>query len=537
MAELNVQLRADISKFIRALDKAEKALLDVDDAAEEAASSTEKVGNSSKKLTDNVANTTPTLLEFNRVIQDAPFGIQGVANNITQLTQNFGQLSKDAGGARAALSALLGGLAGPAGILFAVSAITSLLVQFGDELFKSADAAEDLADELERVNESFDAELALNEAIAKGLKLQGKSTEQINKDRIVILKNQLLSVDAILEENNALLATIKAQQESISLWEGLAGFLQTGFQNILNDIVRDITTVAALAGVLAEETAKATGLQEKLAQYTKEDKEENQAIKDLQTEITNITAQRQNILNSILETEKAITQEQEKQTNERIKQRKVLFSVQPTLTPGGLAPVGGFTSPILTSVEEGISEIEALWAALGPNLQEIANANLIPVLDSVGQSIGQALAQGGNVIQAIGGSLLQAFGNFLNQFGKQLILFGKASLAFAKARLAVANPVTAIPAAKAAIVLGGILAVAGAGLASFASGGFGGGGSLSGGSNFSGGGGFTGGASPGGGSFDGGRVVFEISGTSLIGVLSRTANRNQRIGSQFSLGG
>jgi len=35
-------------------------------------------------------NAVPALNEFSRVIQDAPYGIQGVANNITQLTTQFG---------------------------------------------------------------------------------------------------------------------------------------------------------------------------------------------------------------------------------------------------------------------------------------------------------------------------------------------------------------------------------------------------------------------------------------------------------------
>ena len=532
MAELNVQLKADINKFIRALDKAEKALLDIDDAAEEAASSTVKVGNSSKKLTGNVANTTPTLLEFNRVIQDAPFGIQGVANNITQLTQNFGQLSQSAGGARAAFSALLGGLAGPAGILFAISAITSLLVQFGDELFKSADAAEDLADELERVNESFDAELALNEAIAKGLKLQGKSTEQINKDRIVILKNQLLSVDAILAENNALLATIKAQKESISLWEGLAGFLQTGFQNILNDIVRDITTVAAVAGVLAEETAKATGLQEKLAQFAKEDKKENQAIKDLQTEITNITTERQNILNSILETEKAITDEQKKQAG-RAKQTKAELVITPQAAIPALGNFFVGTEEAVTTSQNNISKKQAQFLAdladFNDQASQLITQGFAQTIGNIGQSIGTAIAAGANVLKAVGGTLLQSIGQLLQALGRAAIQIGVGMLAI---KFAFKNPFTAIAAGVAMVALGSAISSSVQGSLNQI-----GGGGSSGGSNFSGGGGgFTGGASPGGGSFDGGRVVFEISGTSLIGVLSRTANRNQRLGGGLSIG-
>ena len=95
-------------------------------------------------LSNQIKGTTPTLLEFNRVIQDAPFGIQGVGNNIQQLVANFQVLRQNAGSTKAAFSALLGSFAGPAGILFVVSAATSLLTVYADRLFKTAGATNEL---------------------------------------------------------------------------------------------------------------------------------------------------------------------------------------------------------------------------------------------------------------------------------------------------------------------------------------------------------------------------------------------------------
>jgi uncharacterized phage infection (PIP) family protein YhgE len=82
------------------------------------------------------ANATPALLEFNRTIQDAPFGIQGVANNIQQLTANFGYLKTQTGSTKNALKAMLAGLSGPQGILLAVSLATALLVAFSNSMGK-----------------------------------------------------------------------------------------------------------------------------------------------------------------------------------------------------------------------------------------------------------------------------------------------------------------------------------------------------------------------------------------------------------------
>src|SRR5690606_8190454 len=81
-------------------------------------------GKSIGGLGKQTSNANLALQEFSRVIQDAPFGIMGIGNNIQQLTANFGNLSESVGGTGAALRAMLGALAGPGGILLAVSAVT-----------------------------------------------------------------------------------------------------------------------------------------------------------------------------------------------------------------------------------------------------------------------------------------------------------------------------------------------------------------------------------------------------------------------------
>lgn len=110
------------------------------------ASTSATAGKGMSTLDKQTANATPTLIEFSRVIQDAPYGMQGVANNIQQLTTNFGYLQKQAGGTVPALKAFAGSFLGPAGIVFAVSTITSLLVTYGDELLASVRSTDALAD-------------------------------------------------------------------------------------------------------------------------------------------------------------------------------------------------------------------------------------------------------------------------------------------------------------------------------------------------------------------------------------------------------
>jgi hypothetical protein len=85
-------------------------------------------------LTAATGRANTTLVNFGRVVQDAPFGIIGIANNIDPLVDSFQRLKRESGSTGTALKALVGGLAGPAGIAIAVSAITSSLIAFGPRI-------------------------------------------------------------------------------------------------------------------------------------------------------------------------------------------------------------------------------------------------------------------------------------------------------------------------------------------------------------------------------------------------------------------
>lgn len=173
MAELSVQIGADIQDLLRKLNLTEKEFKKLALEAAKTGKTVEQVLKESGKggkafqqgtqlaskgmadLGKSTANAVPTLTSFSQVIQDAPYGIRGVANNITQLTSQFGYLSKSSGGAGGALKAMLGTLAGPAGILLAVSAVTSLLVSYGDEIANIIKGNDALAASQKEVNKAL----------------------------------------------------------------------------------------------------------------------------------------------------------------------------------------------------------------------------------------------------------------------------------------------------------------------------------------------------------------------------------------------
>lgn len=113
-------------------------------------------GQSLSKIPQSAGQATATLTNFSRVVQDAPFGIIGIANNIDPLVTSFQQLKNTTGTTGGAITALLGTLTGPAGIALGVSTVTSLLVAFSGELFGSSKVANKAATENDRYSESID---------------------------------------------------------------------------------------------------------------------------------------------------------------------------------------------------------------------------------------------------------------------------------------------------------------------------------------------------------------------------------------------
>jgi hypothetical protein len=163
------------------------------------------------------------------------------------------------------------------------------------------------------------------------------------------------------------------------------------------------------------------------------------------------------------------------------------------------------------------------------NINLLVRDNLASAFTDFGLSIGEALAKGENVINAIGQSLLSSMAKFIGDFGQQLIAVGVAGLAFATLieTIKKGGP-AAIPASIGAIAAGVALTILAGALRSSVGKGVGGGGSGSSGVGAGGSGGsFTGSGSN---SFDPFRsfeikVVGEITGEAIGFALAQGQNR------------
>ena len=206
------QLGVDISKI--------KSTGNIDVAA----NSFNKLGRSIAGASAASGGATASVLEFGRVISDAPYGIRGVANNLQQLASNFAFMAKQAGGAGAALKAMGSALMGPLGILVAFQAVIAALDYFSANMKKT-----------ENQMAKFSAE--------------GITT---NVTKLYILKDALNDNNVALEDKISLLK--KAGTE----FDELNGFIADGtinmgaFNKTVDKMILKMSEVAFAKAVLAE---------------------------------------------------------------------------------------------------------------------------------------------------------------------------------------------------------------------------------------------------------------------------------------------
>ena len=98
---------------------------------------------------------TQSLISMTQAVQDAPYGIRGMANNIQFLTQNLGALYTQSGGMKGMLVQLKAGLTGPIGILVAVSAVTAAWDWYSNRVRSVGINTEALSEGVKKVSENF----------------------------------------------------------------------------------------------------------------------------------------------------------------------------------------------------------------------------------------------------------------------------------------------------------------------------------------------------------------------------------------------
>ncbi|NTW98332.1 MAG: hypothetical protein HGB35_00030 [Geobacteraceae bacterium] len=114
------------------------------------------------------------LQNIGRIIQDMPYGIMGIGNNIQPMVESFARAKTEAGSTGGAVKNLLGAIAGPAGLaMIGIPVVTSLAVAFGPDLVKAinsgATSVDDLKKNLQGIQQYKDFDLTVKIAGLDGI--------------------------------------------------------------------------------------------------------------------------------------------------------------------------------------------------------------------------------------------------------------------------------------------------------------------------------------------------------------------------------
>jgi hypothetical protein len=170
------------------------------------------VDQASKSIQNFSKQSRTSLTSLSLVLQDLPFGFIGIQNNLPGVIQSFGQLTKESGGLKGAISAIGASLVGPAGLFLAFSALTAAVtvaVQKYGSLGAAFDALTGNTNEFTEAISKADKSLAEYNKVAK-------STIELRNNAIGSVEDEIIKINSLADVLRSSTTTDRQKQGALA---------------------------------------------------------------------------------------------------------------------------------------------------------------------------------------------------------------------------------------------------------------------------------------------------------------------------------
>jgi hypothetical protein len=391
---------------------------------------------------------TLALTNLGRVVQDAPFGFLGIANNLNPLLESFQRLKATTGTTGGALNELGKSLTGAGGLGFALSLVSSALIVFGDKLFGSKAASEASEQALRKYTDALDESKRSVESLSSSLQffnqLGSINVKIFNQGDLEDLRQQSVAQRQATEDLKSELEKRKAIVKSIESDEVLnkkdrIDALRSANAEVF-EINKQITDSERKQSIIYRQIQLQKNKDEKDAQ-DKSLENWNKYLKSLQDDRDFLDGLFKNEFNSIKSFYDSLNAKIRIQNDQKARIKisadieletlSTNFDKQKQISSQLQERINTLikNNPILIRANAKVEltpDEKALQAALD-NINNILADTLRQSLVSFGEGLGEALA-GGDIQKAFQ-SFAGLVGGAVKAIGEQLIALGTAALA------------------------------------------------------------------------------------------------------------
>jgi len=210
------------SRTAQEFNKYQKRIIEVQGKIDVLSGSTIKNVKVNEDLISNAGLAGATLTEVGRTLSDLPYGIRGVANNLSQLSTLFVTLISKTDSAKNAFALLGNQLKGPLGLILAFQAVLAALDYFAGSTKKAEEATDDLSDAIATQTQRL-----------KELAYQEGQIEYIRRRNGVVIKRRIKETGEELRNTVVVLRT--EFSEFNKMFENLTDLSDESVNQLIND--------------------------------------------------------------------------------------------------------------------------------------------------------------------------------------------------------------------------------------------------------------------------------------------------------------